>query len=163
MLSLFLLPLVQVAPNPQIACPDLSGKYVIQGEDGRVHITIVQTHCKRVAIEWNNNPTADSKHTLPLDGRFRVDSGWFGFRERLLTAAQMHPDGLEIIAKPASSADTSVFLWKHMLELLPNGDLCARLLDSRGKPASPMLAARRKSSGRTGETEAARRSERGCA
>jgi hypothetical protein len=161
MLSLLLL-LVQVASNPQIACPNLAGRYVIQGEDGRVYITIVQTHCNRIAIEWNNNPTANSKHILALDGRFRVDSGWFGFRERLLTSAQMRPDGLEIIATPARSADTSVFRWKHVLELLPNGDLCARLFDSRGKPAAPMLAARRKTSGRVGETEAARRSEKGC-
>jgi hypothetical protein len=162
MTFLTLLLLLQQSASPRIPCPDLSGNYVIQGEDGRVYVSIVQNRCKRVAIEWNNNPSARSKHVLVLDGQFHADGGWFGFRGRQLTSAQLHSDKLEIVAKPTKSADTSTFLWKHVLERLPNGDLCTWLVDSHGNRLPAMLAARTKSKGRVGEVEAARRSEEGC-
>jgi hypothetical protein len=161
MLLLLLLSL-QHPTNQRIVCPDLSGQYIIQGEDGRVFVNIVQTRCKRIAIEWNNDPSASSRHILALDGRFHVDSGWFGSGERLLTSARMRSGGLEIITKPAKSADTKAYLWKHVLELLPNGDLCTRLTESNESSASAVLAARRKTSGKVGEAEAAHRSEKGC-
>ena len=165
MFLLFLL-LTQQASSPLVACPNLSGNYIIQGEDGRVYITIVQTGCKRMTMVWNNvsyaNAPSPSRHLLALDGQFHVDAGWFGFRDPVLTSARLRSGKLEIVAKQAHSADSTAFLWKHVIEPLPSGDLCTRFFQPRQRSWSMMLAARRRTSGQAGETEAARRSEQGC-
>jgi hypothetical protein len=163
---LLLLLMLQQASNPRVACPNLSGDYVIQGEDGRVYINIVQTGCKRMTMVWNNvsyaNDPSLSKHVLALDGQFHGDSGWFGFRERVLISARLRSGRLEIVAKSINPADTTGFLWKHVIEPLPGGDLCSRFFQPHQRSWSTMLAALRKTSGSVGETEAAGRSEKGC-
>ena len=72
-----------LSTNPRPSCPDFSGHYVMQAEDGRIYLTVMQTGCERIAINWNNYlhaDTASALHILQLDGRFRPDFGWFGFR-----------------------------------------------------------------------------------
>jgi hypothetical protein len=61
------------------SCPDLSGRYVLQGEDGRVLVTIRQDRCGKVTIKWGDD---DVEHGLRLDGTFRRDIAWFGARDR---------------------------------------------------------------------------------
>jgi hypothetical protein len=161
-----LLLLLQQAANPRLECPALSGDYVIQGEDGRVYVDIVQTDCKRIAIVWNNasyaNDGSPSRHRLVLDGQFHMDTGWFGSKEPVLISAAFRASRLEMIAKPTKSLDTTAYSWKHVFEHLANGDICARFLEPGGNSWSAWLAARRKTKGRAGENEAARRSEKGC-
>ena len=40
--------------NSQVQCPDLSGNYMIQGEDGEVHISAKQERCDRINIVRNS-------------------------------------------------------------------------------------------------------------
>jgi hypothetical protein len=42
--------LILLLVSMQATCPDLSGKYVIQGEDGRVYFTISQLRCESIRI-----------------------------------------------------------------------------------------------------------------
>ena len=54
-------------------CPNLSGQYFIQGEDGQVRITITQTGCAQIRIDRTNTylgKTTREQHTLRIDGQF---------------------------------------------------------------------------------------------
>src|SRR5216684_4461865 len=54
--------------SPVGACADLSGRYVHQGEDNRVYVSIVQTGCERIAITWDTSlPPARVPFPLVLD------------------------------------------------------------------------------------------------
>ena len=161
---LSLLVLLHQASSTPSTCPNLSGRYVIQGEDGQVFISIVQTRCARIVIEWNYGSPAgpgSSTHVLALDARFHADGGWFG-GGRQQTSAGFRSGKLEIVARPLKSADTSVFIWKQVLEPA-RGDLCTRFLDSHAKSWSAILAGRSKAPGSSGADEAAGRSEKNYA
>ena len=115
---------------PVIPCVDLSGRYVLQGEDGQVFVTIDQTECQRIAIDWGGSvehQLKSDKHDLALDGEFHDDADWFGEQGRQSTSATFVGWGIQLVGKPTSTADT--FVWKHNLDPLPNGDLCSRFLD----------------------------------
>src|SRR5439155_4944542 len=56
--------LLQQASTLQSTCPDLSGRYVKQSEDGRVYISIKQTRCESIEIDWDGET-----HVLRLDGK----------------------------------------------------------------------------------------------
>lgn len=164
MLLPLLLSLQQISSPPR-GCPDLSGDYVIQGEDGRVYVSIVQTRCSRIRIGWNYGAFRsgrDSTHFLSLDGEFHRDTGWFGSRQPQRTSARLFANRLEIISQPTRPDNATGFIGKHILQVLSNGDLCTRLLNPNGSSQSAMLASRVKASGSRGEAEAARRSEEGC-
>src|SRR5919108_5241236 len=124
--------LMQEFSMPQKTCPDLSGKYVIQGEDGSVYVTIKQTRCERMDIEWvisSYDGRSRTIHPLVLDGKFHTDTGWFGERGKRLTAAQFRSDILEIVSKSNETRGDSMS-WKQSFELLPDRDFCVRLFDT---------------------------------
>src|SRR6266850_2747405 len=78
-----------VATTPQ--CPDLAGRYVIQGEDGQVHISIEQEGCARATIVRESGylgTITPEKHVLKLDGTAREDSPWLGSTDRYKTSAK---------------------------------------------------------------------------
>jgi hypothetical protein len=157
--------LMQESPVAQSTCPDLSGRYVVQGEDGRVLIHIKQTRCQRITIErmiYSYPDISRTTHQLVLDGKFHADTGWFGERAQRLTSAQFRSVRLEIVSQPAKTKDGAGFAWKQSLEMLPNRDLCTRFFDSYTKAWSVSRAGRQKSTDRAGEDDAARRSEEGC-
>jgi hypothetical protein len=144
-------------------CPDLSGKYVIQGEDGRVYVTIKQTRCEIITIEWLisvNGGTSRTTHVLPLDGRFHPDTGWFGERDKRLTSAQFRSDALEIVSK--SKETKGALNWKQSFTLLQNNDLCTRFLYYHDGSLSTRRAGRQRTNDLNGEDEAARRSQEQC-
>ena len=65
--------------SPQ--CPNLSGDYIIQGEDGQVNIAIQQHECDRINIVRKSNyfgRITSEKHMLKLDGKDQQDSPWLG-------------------------------------------------------------------------------------
>jgi hypothetical protein len=164
MILLGFLLVMQQPTMPRGTCPDLSGRYVIQGEDGRVYVSIKQTRCERIEIEWliHSYPeTSRTTHLLVLDGKFRADTGWFGGGKQL-TSAQFRSNVLEIVARPATAKDTAAFEWKQSFEVLPNKDLCTKFLDPHMESWSARRAGRQKSNDRAGEDEAARRSEERC-
>jgi hypothetical protein len=159
----FVLLLQQSSASPA-GCKDLSGHYVIQGEDGRVYITLAQTRCTRIAMDWKSSSYAHEsrwRHVLMLDGRSHLEAEWYG-SGRQLTSAQLRSGKLDIVVRPPKSVDTTTFLWKRVLELLPNGDICVRFLDSPKWSWIAMRAGRQRGTGRAGEDEAVRRSEKGC-
>jgi hypothetical protein len=167
MISIFFgfLLLMQESARSQSTCPDLSGRYVIQGEDGRVFVTIKQTRCERITIEWlisSYSGTSRTTHVLALDGKFHTDTGWFGERGKQLTSAQFRSDTLEILSKSNETRGTSVFGWKLLFAPLPNKDLCTKFFDPHEASWSGRRAGRQKSNTPDDEDEAARRSEEGC-
>ena len=146
-----------------MTCPTLSGRYVIQGEDGRVYVTIVQPGCDRIHIEWNYSLESDprsSKHDLALDDQFRKDVNWFGFRDSVVTSERFRDGKLEIIGKSTALSKPPKILWTLVLELLPDGDLCTRS-QSGSTPWGAMRAGRWQATDYT-EKQAAARSEKGC-
>jgi len=143
--------LLQQASTLQSTCPDLSGRYVKQSEDGRVYISIKQTRCESIEIDWDGET-----HVLRLDGKSHEDTSWFGGTGKQLTSATFRSKIIELIARPEKAADASAFLWKLAFELLSNGDLCERFLSSHGSSSS--VAGRQRSSDPSAEDEAARRS-----
>jgi hypothetical protein len=128
---------------------NLSGRYVIQGEDGRVYVSISQAGCTKVSITWEsslfpNRPPAE--HHLALDGEFHDDYFWFqGRRRGEQSAASLKDSALEIRMRRAGDG--------LRLVLLPDGDLCVN---------GELRASREGTGNRSDEDGAANRSGRGC-
>ena len=122
-------------------CPDLSGKYMIQGEDGQVHIFIEQEHCDRVTIRretgYLGTITAE-KHVLKLDGTSQEDSSWFCGTERYKTSAKFSDSALQIQARMATG-NTFTMIYS----LTPEGDLLEKVLRN-GRAAGGEVAKRQK-------------------
>jgi hypothetical protein len=134
------------------------------GEDGRSYITIRQTRCDSVGVEWMTRSYDGSSRTtqvLPLNGKFRGNQTWFGSKEKYRAAAKFQSGALEIAVKPVSARDTSAIGWSHRLVLLPSKDLCVIFIDSRQRPTGSLYA-RQKGPGEAAEEEAARRSSERC-
>jgi len=70
------------------ACPNLSGHYVLQGEDGVVHYTVIQQGCERVEIQRTNiylgETSAVERRVFIVDGKPHGKAGtinrWVGNR-----------------------------------------------------------------------------------
>jgi hypothetical protein len=70
------------------ACPNLSGHYVLQGEDGEVHYTVIQQGCERVEIRGINTylgeTSAAETQVFTVDGKPHGKAGainhWVGNR-----------------------------------------------------------------------------------
>jgi hypothetical protein len=86
-------PTEAVATTPK--CSDLSGKYMIQGEDGQVHISIEQERCDRATIRretgYLGTITAE-KHVLNVDGTVqKTHHGWVARISTRLGRSSMTP------------------------------------------------------------------------
>jgi hypothetical protein len=91
-------------------CPDLSGRYLIPGEDGAVTVIIEQMRCEKVTIQWNIRSEPDSslsRHGLALTGKFQLDTDWFGASRLQLTAARFVADTLLLSTRPAFATSAS--------------------------------------------------------
>jgi hypothetical protein len=70
------------------ACPNLSGHYVLQGEDGVVHFRVIQQGCERVEIQRTNvylgQTSAVERLVFIVDGKPHGKTGtinhWVGNR-----------------------------------------------------------------------------------
>jgi hypothetical protein len=77
------------------ACPNLSGHYVLQGEDGDVHYTVRQSGCTRVEIDRTNTylgkTSAVETQVFIVDGKPHGKDGtidhWVGKRLQIGPAA----------------------------------------------------------------------------
>jgi len=123
-------------------CPDLSGRYTIQGEDGQVHIYIEQTHCDRVTIRRESGylgTITSEKHVLKLDGTVQPDSRWFGSSDQYKSSAKFVKRTLQIeaTAKPGSTL-------KIIYSLTPHGDLVEDSLLNGKRSGGPIVAKRQK-------------------
>ena len=118
-------------------CPDLSGAYMIQGEDGQVHIAIVQYKCDRIAIVRKNSylgSQTSEKHTLALDGKEHADTPWLGARRQPRTSARFV--GSELVVDTVTTGDGTLTL---LYSLTSTGDLNEETVfnrrgDGRGSP-----------------------------
>ena len=102
-------------------CSDLSGKYMIQGEDGQVHISIEQERCDRVTIRRESGylgTITSEKHVLKLDGTVQEDSPWFGSTNQYKTSAKFNNSALQIEARAPTGSTLSMIYSRT-----PEGDL----------------------------------------
>ena len=131
-------PTAAVAITPK--CPDLSGRYMIQGEDGQVYFSIKQTRCDRASIRREIGylgTITGEKHLLRLDGSFQEDPPWFGEEEPYKTSAKFNDSALHIEAR-SNRGNTLTMIYS----LTPEGDLLEEVvLNGRGA-SSPNVAKR---------------------
>jgi hypothetical protein len=156
---LLTLALLLLQQSTQASCPNLAGRYVIQGEDGRVFVTIAQARCERVNLTWLIHSLSDSSkttHSFTPDGVFRSDTAWYGERGRQLTSAVFRPSEFELVARRPNTPGNRGFRWKQTFSLLPTGDLCIITQDAKTTRAT--IAGRQTREGRSGEDEAADKS-----
>jgi hypothetical protein len=120
-----------VTASPQ--CPNLSGNYMIQGEDGQVHIAIHQHECDRINIVRKNNylgTIRSETHILKLDGKDQKDSPWFGSSEQYRTSAKFVGSELRVKARTTSGSTLTM-----IYSLTPARDLMEEeVTDPRGVP-----------------------------
>jgi hypothetical protein len=145
---------------PLSPCADLSGRYVLQGADNRVYVSIAQTQCARIVVtwetSWEKSHRAPVEHHLVLDGRFHPDTRWFGGQPQQ-TSASLKGATLEIEMKQGDAANVFMTL---RLTLLADGDLC--VADSTGGSQLPSRASRQRAPGRAEEDDAAHRTGAVC-
>jgi len=112
-------PTEAVAATPK--CLDVSGKYVFQGEDGQVHISILQEHCDRAIIRRDSGylgKITSEEHVLKLDGTVQHDSPWLGSTDRYETSAKFNDSALQIEARTTTGSTLTM-----IYSLTSEGDL----------------------------------------
>jgi hypothetical protein len=120
-------------------CPDLSGAYLLQGEDGQVRISIKQHNCDRIVIVRENNylgTITSETHTLALDGKEHPDTPWLGARKPGQTSARFQGSELWIETKTAGDATLAM-----IYSLTADRDLQAKAGEG-GRQGSPSIATR---------------------
>jgi hypothetical protein len=131
-------PIEAVASTPQ--CADLSGRYMIQGEDGQVHIYIQQERCDRITIHreigYLGTMTGET-HVLKLDGTDQEDPPWFGETEQYKTSARFNDSALHIEARSNSSS-----ILRVIYSLNPEGDLLEEVVINGHGAGGPTVAKR---------------------
>lgn len=147
----------------QSACPDLTGRYVMQYQDGRVYVTISQVRCESMQIDtrsqYQYEPVVIGRHKLRLDGEFRQDTGWNGSTSKQLTATKLRDGVLEIVTKPAKPDDPRAITWQVQFRKLDDGDLCQVTKDVFDRRRRAALI---RGTSADAEAIAAARSETGC-
>jgi hypothetical protein len=149
--------------SAQAACPDLTGRYVMQYEDGRVHVTIAQVRCESMQLEMRSQykyePVVCGRHKLRLDGEFREDTGWNGSTSKQLTSTKLRDGILEIVTKPLKKDDPRALSWQVQFRKLDDGDLCQITKDFFDRRRRAALI---RGTSADAEAIAAARSEQGC-
>jgi hypothetical protein len=154
-----------LAAGTAFACTSFSGRYVYQGEDGRVYANISQEGCARISISWESSLEPDESpvlHVLPLNAQPQADRGWFSASEMQFTSAVLQGNALSFYSSPLSDrahASRRLFL---RLQLLQDGDLCVTD-EHTCKVSPPSRASLIRGRGAAAEEAAATRSsERAC-
>jgi hypothetical protein len=118
-------------------CPNLSGKYAVQGEDGQVHLVIDQHECGRINILEKTNylgTITTETHTLILDGKEQKDSGWMGGTEEYRTSAKFVGSSLQVKAKTLSGSTlTIIYSLTRARDLLEDAGTNGRVVAKRQK------------------------------
>lgn len=126
-------------------CPDLSGLYVLPGEDGHVEIIISQAACQRASIVWQvraYDSNDRSEYSVSLDKVFRPDT-LKGKANAGATAGRFRGDTLEILVRPLDAPSQSHGLRTKWFYRRSDGDLCVGSSDSGGWAAVAGLVDRR--------------------
>jgi len=123
-------------------CPDLSGNYMIQGQDGQVHIDIEQERCDRVTIRRDNGylgTITSERHVLKLDGAVQEDSAWLGSTGKATTAAKFNDSVLQLEATTTNGSTLTM-----IYSMSPDGDLLEHALINGREAGGPVAAKRQK-------------------
>jgi hypothetical protein len=131
----------RASPIPATAqCPNLSGRYIIQGEDGQVHIRIEQMACRSIKIVRNTGDlgtVTSETHALTLDGTVRADSPWFGSSDKCCeTSARFSGSRLVVEARNRGGGTFTV-----VYSLTAERDVLEEALVN-GRSQGPILANR---------------------
>jgi hypothetical protein len=121
--------------------PDLTGRFTLPGEDGRVEITIAQVNCESLTIDWrifSYPDTAPGTYIVRVDGKARRQEQWFGRSDSTWITATWRGDHLEIAGHEAPN-DSSRIQWDLALGLTTKGNLC---VGARGAMVRGRLARR---------------------
>lgn len=120
-------------------CPNLSGRYMLQGEDGQVHISIQQRKCDRITITRKSGylgTITSETHLFTLDGKVQPDTPWFGGSPRqYTTSAKFVGSELVVEAKGAGDLPLTVIYSLNSDRDLQEEALIDRRGDSRGSPS----------------------------
>jgi glutamine amidotransferase-like uncharacterized protein len=122
-------------------CLDVSGKYMYQGSDGQVHISIAQERCDRVTIRRDTGylgKITSEEHVLKLDGKVHEDSPWLGSTDQYKTSAKFNRSALQI-ETTSSKGSTLTMIYS----LTSEGDLREEALIN-GKSGGSIVAKREK-------------------
>jgi hypothetical protein len=148
--------LLLVACQSRAKCPDMTGRYVVQGEDGRAYLSVRQNACASALIGWSTRSDvhADSSSQLFIFGDgLRPARPWtFGTTPSLATAGFVR-DTLKIRGAGAMPDDTAL-LWSFGLFQLDSINMCVLSGNKHGRYGTIVV---RIDSG--GEDAAAARSE----
>ena len=101
-IRLAVLPIVMAiaSPSANAQCPNLSGKYVVRGEAGQVHIVISTSASASISsINDYVGTMSTESHGLKLDGNEQKDSGWMGGTGEYRTSAKFVGSALQIRAR----------------------------------------------------------------
>jgi hypothetical protein len=135
--------------SAQATCRNLTGHYVLQGEDGQVDLWLRQSRCDRVIVRhssrYNGQPPDVSVDTLFLNGG-RTAPGAKAKRARFVG------DTLEVLQGGSATAPKAASRYKPT----DHGDLCW------WDPSGTIRASRLRSETRGERTTALNRSESGC-
>jgi hypothetical protein len=127
------------------ACPDLSGLYVIPGEDGHVEVIISQTGCQRASIVWQvraYDRSDRTEYSISLDNVFRPDT-LRGKASAHATAGRFRGDTLEILVRPLVGPAQPQVLRTKWFYRRSDGDICVGSSDGGGWAAVAGLVDRR--------------------
>jgi hypothetical protein len=128
-----------VAATPE--CLDVSGKYMFLGEEGKVHISIMQERCDRATIRRDSaylGKITSEEHVLKLDGTVQEDSPWLGSTDRYETSAKFNRSALQIEARTTTGRTLTM-----IYSLTPEGDVREDALIN-GRPGGGVVAKRQK-------------------
>ena len=95
-------------------CPDLTGKYMVQSEDGQVHYSINQDECLQITIERTTNHSGKNvkeKHTFALDGVLHP-GGWDDAGDNGKSSAKFVSGKLELTFVSPSGEVISKEIWE---------------------------------------------------
>src|SRR5262249_48543334 len=121
---------------------NFSGRYVIQGEDGQVHISIEQERCDGATIQRESNyldTITSEKHVLKLDGTVQADSPWMGSTDQYKTSAKFNNSAMQIEARTTTGSTLTI-----IYSLTPEGDLLIDDFVNGRRTDGPLVAKRRK-------------------
>jgi hypothetical protein len=145
-------------------CPDLSGKFGIQGEDGVVDVVVKQVACTRITIDWVRSYLGQVSHsaqTLALDGRFYRKGPEPGPSGARLVMAHFQGDTLEIVSKALAAPD-SLPAQKQRIVRLPTGNICISHSNRDSDSWSGLIAGVEDKPSKAAKDEADQFFENGC-
>lgn len=132
----------------------MTGRYVVQGEDGRAYLSVRQNACASALIGWSTRSDVhadSSSQPFTFDDSLRPARPWiFGTTPSQATAGFVHDTMTIRGVAPADSA----LLWSFGLVHLDSINVCVLSGDKRGRNGTIVVRI-----GSGGEDAAAARSE----